>query len=769
MWLKKIRKKKLQSVLIVLIVSICSLLMCGSIVIITSLNKPYETLREETKAPAVKVFPYENSMDKENYWVTKLNKIDSVKEVVPAAKHSISEKVSCKGKEIDAFFAFVEYNKRVYKNIRNVEGARKPSSDNEVIIPKVMASEFKINLNDYIDVTSGDKKYSYKVAGTFADPFSTNISFQSELLVTKIPDGLTKQLELNVYGNDGVKGSEITEAYLKNNNGVLEGSFNEVESCLTNSAVTEQIMGAILLLLSVIIFIVCIMMIKYMIKHALMQDTKSIAVYKSIGYENKDVINLYMKFYLFLIGIGSVAGILLSPLLSNSFMNAAYTNIGEKSTTRLLVPGAGCFAVIMILSFVQIIFILNKIKNMKPVIALNGREGELKTPKKKRKIFFKKLRFSPFNMALRTIERDRRNTVLIIITCFLCVYMVNFAASCISLIGQFRTSNYYWLGFDKYDVSLVALDKDTFDKNCEDIKNDPDVEKIIKNNMETGISLKWQEGFGDPALSAKVYKTYDDLQTVLVKGRNPKKSNEVVLGNLIAKKIKKDVGDYIDIYLPGNKKVSMLIVGLSQGFYNMGREARLLESTYKENNVPVELNEASVYLKSGVDKKAFIKKCNNLYKDEVKAIDRTEKYKSITDTIMNPQKAAIKPFAVLVIIMGGLNILCILYLKNARYMKTYSIYKSIGYSAKHLIKMNICYVGIIAAASIVVAVPLFLFSFPRFMVLELSMFGFEQYNVNINPLYIAAANVIMFAVFMIGVLLSSKNLMENHIKELNRE
>ena len=109
-------------ILIVLIVSICSLLMCGSIVIITSL-----------------------------------------------------------------------------KNIRNIDGVSKPSSDEEVIIPKVMASEFNINLNDYIDITSGDKKYSYKVVGTFADPFSKNISFQSELLVTKIPDGLTKELELNIY------------------------------------------------------------------------------------------------------------------------------------------------------------------------------------------------------------------------------------------------------------------------------------------------------------------------------------------------------------------------------------------------------------------------------------------------------------------------------------------------------------------------------------------------------------------------------------------
>ena len=82
MWLKKIRKKKLQSILIVLIVSICSLLMCGSIVIITSL-----------------------------------------------------------------------------KNIRNIDGVSKPSSDEEVIIPKVMASEFNINLNelsnfDWNDFTS---------------------------------------------------------------------------------------------------------------------------------------------------------------------------------------------------------------------------------------------------------------------------------------------------------------------------------------------------------------------------------------------------------------------------------------------------------------------------------------------------------------------------------------------------------------------------------------------------------------------------------------
>jgi Na+-transporting NADH:ubiquinone oxidoreductase subunit NqrC len=59
MWLKKLRQRKLQSVLIFIIVFVCSILMTSSIVIMTSLQKPYKELSKDCDSPKVKLYPFE--------------------------------------------------------------------------------------------------------------------------------------------------------------------------------------------------------------------------------------------------------------------------------------------------------------------------------------------------------------------------------------------------------------------------------------------------------------------------------------------------------------------------------------------------------------------------------------------------------------------------------------------------------------------------------------------------------------------------------------
>ncbi len=56
MWTKKFRKRKIQSLLIFLVVTMCMTLIAGSAVILTSLTGVYEKLVDETGAPDVKVY-----------------------------------------------------------------------------------------------------------------------------------------------------------------------------------------------------------------------------------------------------------------------------------------------------------------------------------------------------------------------------------------------------------------------------------------------------------------------------------------------------------------------------------------------------------------------------------------------------------------------------------------------------------------------------------------------------------------------------------------
>ena len=55
-WIKKFRRRKMQSALIFLVIAMCSTLISGSLVILTSLNSVYESLADETGAPDIKVY-----------------------------------------------------------------------------------------------------------------------------------------------------------------------------------------------------------------------------------------------------------------------------------------------------------------------------------------------------------------------------------------------------------------------------------------------------------------------------------------------------------------------------------------------------------------------------------------------------------------------------------------------------------------------------------------------------------------------------------------
>ena len=769
--MKKFRKRKMQSILIMFMVLFCAMLMTSSMVILTSLQKPYQDLQKETKAPNAKVYPLTPIVDNEaSNWGEELERLSTVSRVVEVKRHTITQKVLHQGNQIEAFLALGKYNSQIYENIRyiNQEGERvkgEGPKQGECFIPAVLANEYGILVGDKLVLSGGEQEDVFTVAAIFADPYSMNLSYQVEILVNEIPMNLGHEYYYAVYGTEDTNGTDIVVDYLNYNNGILDARFYSMEECMNNSSITEKILGGILLALSIIVFLVSSIMIRYMIKNALIQDNKTIAILKAIGYDTKDIMAIYLKFYLFIAATGSLIGIILSAFISNSFMKRAYANIGEVSSPNLMAPGIICILLINGVVYLQIYFVLNKMKKLKPVIALNGRETYLGVRKAKQHRWTEKLSFSPLGMALRMIQRDKKNTIYIILTCFVSIFMVNFALVAFSNIDSMTENNYYWIGFDKHDVSVTATSLEEFEAGCNILLEDPEVERVIKSNMEVGIIIKWQKGLG----FAVVYETFEDIHMPVVKGRNPKYSDEVVLSNLLAIEMNKEIGDYIDIYLKEDIKASFLIVGTYQSFYNMGKGVRMLGSTFQENGVDIVYNEASVYLYPKVDANKFVEKYQEQFKNSLKIVVRDEKYGNIISNITEPQKVALGPFMALVVFIGGLNLLYIIYLKNCNNRKTYSIYKSIGYSANHLVHMNLWYVGIIAFLSMMISIPIFVIAFPKIMVLAMSVFGFEDYLVNYNIPIMMTGNLGAILVFLLAVLLSSKMLYENLITELNQE
>ena len=137
--------------------------------------------------------------------------------------------------------------------------------------------------------------------------------------------------------------------------------------------------------------------------------------------------------------------------------------------------------------------------------------------------------------------------------------------------------------------------------------------------------------------------------------------------------------------------------------------------------------------------------------------------------ITGPQMMAIQPFMVITLILGGLNIIAIVYLKNKDNSRINSIYKAIGYPAGYLLKGNMLYILLIASVSIIITVPLFIFLFPKTMVLSMSFMGFKEYVVVYDKSIILISNLGTLAVFLASGLLSSKALYNNPANDLKYE
>lgn len=764
LWTKQLRKKKMQSALIVVVIALCSLLITGSLVILTSLGKQYETLRQDTDAVDVKIYPSVPVSVSGKDWKAALGEIDGVESVTALETLSV-ETLMLDGQKTDVFIDLCKYDDAVYKNARLLEGSLSDLTAGTCAIPSPLAYENKIHLGDTITVPQGEIKTEFRVVAIYAEIYSMSIAFTSDILIS---DFGTVQHDNTVYAvrlRDGFDADDLIAAYTSQNDGILDGFFRSADECITNATITENILGGILLGISAVMLAVIFVIIGFIVKSAMRTDKKSIAVYKAIGYTDRQIAGIYITFYETLIVLGSVLGAAASTVVSSAFMQAAFRNLGMHQSVSGTLQKLGCVLLISAAAYGMLKLEFARISKIRPIEILTGNEDAL--GRKKRARSRKDItRFSPAAMAVRMLRREGKRTLLVLLSCVMSVYVINISVTCLENLKLIAgETNYYWLGIDKHDVTIDKLGSSAdFDKICAELETDADVASITKKNYNMGFSVPYHR-----SISCMVFERFDTLSLDVLDGRNPQSTDEIALGNICLQEFGLEIGDYIDINLDTEHQTRMLIVGSFQGFYNMGRSARMMGGTLTEQGVPFSYNAASVTLTDGADKAAFIHSTEKRYGDYIKTVDRLDLYARIMDMICNPQRSALLPFAIVTIVIGAVNLFYIIYSNNHEKRKTYTIYKSTGYCASHLLKMNLVYIAIIAALSVAVAVPALIWLFPRIMVVAMSGFGFAEYRLVVRPLTTALLNAGLFALFLLIGCLSSKDLFKNHIANMMQE
>ena len=767
MWLKNFRNRKLQTFICGIIILLCALLLSTSMSILSSLNEPMEQLIEECESGDAVVYPNEREYkDKVLELAKRLEDMDEVKKAVCISKHYVNEKITFNGKEVTTFTNLTEYNGEVFGNVRCIDGDKK-SFDNlktgECVIPACISAENNISVGDTVTIKGPEKELDFKVKGIYADIYSTSNAFDNYILINKVPDELFIETNIRIYFNQEIKEEQFLDRYEEVYGKALEGQLNTKENALESSLLAVKVLGGILLAVGAVMLFTCCLIINFVLRSIMTSDAKTIAIYKTMGYNNQTIRNLYGTFYLVLTTVSIWIGVVSSKFVANQILNDLFANIGMKANVKVLKSGFIIYAVVILLVLATVYLVTGRMKNMKPVHAL-GSVSPTNTVKNQHYKGNYKFAFSPVGIASRMIMRDKKGAARILIVSIVSVIGINFGLISLDVAFSMKDNNDYWLGIDRSDI-VINLSSGSEAKDIQELlEEDKNVKKAIPSCMSGAVVVEREKNSKDAVVYPFIYEDYDEVDMPVVTGRNPKSEKEIAISGKISETVQKDIGDYITLNF-GRMKKSFLITGLYQTYYNMGASCRLTADAYKD--IPFSYEILSVYLKDNQDIDGEVERLSDKFNGVGNIIPRTEQLASIMELIAKPQENAIPVVTAMVFMIGCINVFCIIMLKNQKDVKVNSIYKCLGYTSSHLMAANVCYVSLLALFSIVIAVPVILYTYPMIMKLTLgTMFGLLEYRVKYNMVHILVGNIAIFGLFIISTLLSSRGIRKIHVRDL---
>lgn len=768
MWLKNFRIRKLQTFVMVITILLCGVLLGGAMCILSSLNKPFHELAEECDSAQILVYPYSSKDEDVQTLADQLQKMDSIHTTICVRQHYLTEEVSVNGTKLKCFLTLREYNQKVFGQDRYIAGSDRITSQlkpNECAIPACVANEYHVQMGDQVKIRTVMGDMYYTVKGIYADPYNASTAYDSSILISKLPDGITGNLQIYVYGDQHMKMSALEEMYQNTNHIQFPGQLHSVEDAISGSLLALKILGAMLIVIGGVMLVVSCLIINFMVRNAMITDAKTIAVYKTMGYQTKDILGMYLMFYFVTSSVATIVGLFFAKFFADIELKQLYQDIGMSANVSMLVTGLCCYLVVESVILFTVFGIVIKTRKVKPVYALRGMSNANSKKRIGQKDHYQGS-FSPFGIAMRMILRNKKGMVGILVISIVTVIGINFGVISLDVANGMKDTNYYWLGIDRCNI-MVTLSEDAKMADVEDIlKNDNRIDKMVASSYDSGVViLDWKKGMNACVMYPFVYKDYSKVSLPVIEGRNPASGNEIAISGKIANDTGKTIGDYLDVSIAGTTK-NFLITGLYQTYYNMGDACRFTMDAYKDTNRTPRYDTLSIYLKEGVNQEKTIEDMDQLLGGYGKVLPRTEQFSSIMDLIMKPQQNSIPPMVILALIIGATDIFGIVLLKNTKDEKTNCIYKCIGYSSAHLIMANLIYVMSLALISIAVALPITILLYPKIMTLALSMFGFIEYSVQFNIWHIVICNSAVFGVFVISTLLSSHSVWKVNVRDL---
>lgn len=340
------------------------------------------------------------------------------------------------------------------------------------------------------------------------------------------------------------------------------------------SAVSDGIMIAVILLVSVIVILIALLCIRFTLLAKIEDDYREIEVMKAVGIRVSDIQSIYLAVYAVLAAAGCIMGFLLSLALRGPLQESIRANLGESGNDGLsfLLGMAGTLLLFFfILFFIR--RILKRFRRISPVQAIRqGSEQENVRGGKSLRLSKNRWLSANLFLAVKDIAARKRLYLtmlfVIILACFIMVVPQN-------LYHTISDSSFVtYLGVGRCDLRMDIQQTEELEEKAgsvgEFLERDSAVEtyavfvtELFDQEQEDGTTEQIKVELGNHGAFPLQY----------VDGKLPSRDSDIALSVLYAEEMDKKVGDKM-ILLTDKGEKQLTVCGIYSDITNGGKTAK---------------------------------------------------------------------------------------------------------------------------------------------------------------------------------------------------
>lgn len=726
LFLSNLRAKKIQNGLTTVLILLSTLLLSTAMIVIANTQNLFTDMHEKANG-SHQITMLENGLHDpisfKEWWDEQQGVTAS--ELMPYRNLS---GITHQGEDISNLYLFMMNTPELPSMVDTLIWAqgevRSIPEAGTIWIPTSLSYSNGIEVGDTVTFKTGRSSFEMKVAAVVVDmpfgaPFTRNAriwmntqDYQEQFQSLQGKDMYMMGLRFDDYAAN----VQYWDSFEKQAGTPYLESKMEFESISSFYLIMNKIIGFVMIFLGVVMLLVALFTIGFTISDAILTNYKTIGVLKSCGLSSRGIIGTYLSQYAVLSMIGIVPGLVASQFLSKVIVESSLSSL-KINGSELSLQGRGMAVVVGItvlaLVILCVLFYANKARSVQPVQAIRYGMSEADSRKWAGRLHSKGNRPVGFDrlpimlvIGLRSMLKNVKSSILMLILSVITSAVLVFGFVLVYSVYSIQQTASSW-GYDNSHIAVEVFNKAAFSRTQfeEELQSDPRIKNFGWFGAATGVvPSESADRSGKPSSpSMNVYigvvdGSYDDLGYSILRGANPRHKNEIAIGINVSKRLNKDIGDVITIYINGEPN-TLIVTGIYQAISNSSYSARITADVIKADHF--DYSNAVVCfinLHDSSQSDQVVKDINEQYKEALSAVTQKTLLDSVFKEAVSVLILPMSLMGLLFILVTGVIIYITCRIHIRKESKTYGIYKSLGLTSNR-IRMSVAQ-GIVALSII---------------------------------------------------------------------